>query len=254
MTTDLATQQTLQDDEYSFPYHYVAQFRGTFQQCYLDSWSINYVSTIEYLLEKIRSQPQSRLVDIGCGDGRFSRELALAFGDSSVVGIDYSQRAIALAAVMNAAVPNLQFKRLDITERSDLPAFDVAVLMEVFEHIPLEHAKEFMRGVHGLLKKGGTLLLTVPHQNKPLEYKHFQHFTIESLLEYLRPHFDVVEVVPFEKISISRRLVTAMLSNRLFILNSGRLLRAIYGWYKRNLFFCGSEKKCQRIFVKATAR
>lgn len=254
MTTDLATQQALQDDEYWFPYHYVAQFKGTFQQCFLDSWSINYVSTIEFLLEKIRAQPPSRIVDIGCGDGRFSREMALAAVDSSVVGIDYSQRAITLASAMNPEVPNLQFKRLDITQQSELAPFDVAILMEVFEHLPLEHAEAFLRSVRGLLKPGGTLLLTVPHSNKPLEYKHFQHFTVEKLVKYLQPCFEVVEVVPFEKMSLGRRLVNVILSNRLFILNSGKLLRAIYGWYKRNLFFCDSEKSCQRIFVKATAR
>ena len=254
MTTDLATQQTLQDDEYSFPYHYVSQFKGTFQQCFLDSWSINYVSTIEFMLEKIRPLPRSRIADIGCGDGRFSREMALAFSDSSVAGIDYSQRAIALAKAMNPGITNLQFQQLDITQPSDLPALDVAILMEVFEHIPLERAEEFLKGVHGLLKQGGVLLLTVPHRNKPVEYKHFQHFTVESILRYLEPHFDVVEVVPFEKISIARRLLTTVLSNRLLILNSGRLLRAIYRWYKRELFFCRSEKTCQRIFVKATAK
>lgn len=254
MATDLTTQQALQDEEYSFPYHYVAQFNGTFQQCFLDSWAINYVSTIEFMLGQIRTLAPARIADIGCGDGRFSREMALAFADSSVFGVDYSQRAITLASVMNTAVPNLQFKQLDITKPSDLPAVDVAILMEVFEHIPLEFAAEFMRGVHGLLKPGGVLLLTVPHRNKPVEYKHFQHFTIDRILAYLQPHFDVVEVVPFEKISIARRLITAILSNRFFILNSGRLLQAIYRYYKRNLFFCGSEKTCQRIFVKATAR
>jgi SAM-dependent methyltransferase len=254
MTAEMKVQQSLQDDEYSFPYHYVAQFRGSFRHYFLDAWAINYASTIEYLLTKVGADRPARIVDIGCGDGRFSRELALAHPESTVVGIDYSKRAIGLASAMNPDVGNLQFLSLDITAPHAVEAFDLAVLMEVFEHLPLDQGQNFLQSVRGLLRKGGTLLLTVPHENKPLEYKHFQHFSVQKVVDYLSPCFDVVEVVPFEKRSFGRMLVATILSNRLFILNTGRLLRLIYGWYKRHPFHCDSERSCQRIFVKATAK
>jgi 2-polyprenyl-3-methyl-5-hydroxy-6-metoxy-1,4-benzoquinol methylase len=254
MTTELKAEQARQDDEYAFPYHYVAQFRGDFRHYFLDTWSINYVSTIEFMLKRAETEPHGRIVDIGCGDGRFSRELALAFPASKVLGIDYSTRAIALASAMNPGVHNLRFVSQDITKEPSTEPFDVAMLMEVFEHIPLDQTNLFLEGVHRQLKKGGTLLLTVPHQNKALEYKHFQHFSVAQIVACLTPCFEVLEVVPFERMSPLRRIVSAILSNRLFILNNRHLLRAIYHWYKKNLFFCDSEKSCQRIFVKAVAR
>lgn len=254
MTMDLKVEQTLQDDEYAFPYHYVAQFRGNFRHCFLDTWSINYVSTIEYLLEKIAYTKHDRIVDIGCGDGRFSRELAITFPRSNVVGLDYSKRATELARAMNPDVRNLVFTSMDITQQHVMEPFEIAVLMEVFEHVPPDQTSAFLQGVRRVMKSGSVLLLTVPHANKPVEYKHFQHFTVDSLTTHLMPCFDVVEVVPFERISVLRQVMTRVLSNRLFVLNSGVLLRAVYRWYKKNLFICDSEKSCQRIFVKAIAR
>jgi len=255
MTNDLTIEQSYQEDEYWFPYHYVTQFKkNQFKHYFLDTWSINYCSTIEFLLQKVDADPGTRIVDIGCGDGRFSRELALAFQFSTVVGIDYSKRAIALASAMNPDIPNLKFQSLDITKKHSLEPFDIAVLMEVFEHLPMKDAGSFMESVRALLKDSGVLILTVPHENKSLEYKHFQHFSIEKIVDYLRPYFDIAEVVPFERISWRRGLILKILSNRLFILNNPRLLSIIYRWYKGNLFFCSSEKECQRIFVKVVAR
>ncbi len=255
MEYEFLNQQLKQDEEYWFPYHYVGQFnKNNFQHYFLDTWAINYVSTIEFLLNKIDTDPGLRIVDIGCGDGRFSRELSIANPSKIVVGIDYSERAVKLAQVMNCDIANLTFKRLDITNEIYPDVFDIAVLMEVFEHIPLDKAEEFMRAVHGLLKRGGILHLTVPHENKPIEYKHFQHFSANKIISYINPYFEIEEVVPFEKISRLRILILKILSNGLFVLSNQRLLSLIYRFYKKNLFFCSSEKECQRLYVKAVAK
>lgn len=251
---DLKIEQKSQEGEYWFPYHYIAQFKGdNFRHFYLDTWAINYVSTVEFLLSKIGSEAYKTIVDIGCGDGRFSRELAFADPGSQVTGVDYSQRAIGLASAMNPGIANLTFRSIDITGAHDLGRFDSAVLMEVFEHIPLPDTGAFMSGVRGLLREGGTLHLTVPHENRPLDDMHFQHFTIEKLLGHLEGKFETVEVVPFERAALSRRMLSWLLSNRFFILNNARLLKFAYRYYKRTLFLPCSENNCQRIYVKARA-
>jgi len=251
---DLKSEQKSQEGEYWFPYHYVAQYKdNNFRHCYLDTWAINYVSTIEFLLDKIRSDTHKTIVDIGCGDGRFSREIALADTACQVTGIDYSERAIRLAAAMNSEIGNLTFRSVDITATHSLQCSDSAILMEVFEHIPLPDTGKFMSGVRGLLKDGGTLHLTVPHVNKPLDDMHFQHFTVEKLLEYLEGKFEVLEVVPFERAAFSRKVISLVLANRFFILNNARLLSLVYRYYKKRLFIPCSEKNCQRIYVRARA-
>ncbi len=82
---------------------------------------------------------------------------------------------------------------------------------------------------------------------------HFQHFSVERLLSHLEGQFEIVEVIPFERIGLSRKIVLWLLSNNLFILNNRKLLSLVYRYYKRKLFIADSEKNCQRIYVKAKA-
>jgi 2-polyprenyl-3-methyl-5-hydroxy-6-metoxy-1,4-benzoquinol methylase len=248
-------QQQLQEQEYSFPYHYIARFGAdSFAHFVLDTWAINYASTVEYVLEMVKAEKRDRIVDIGCGDGRLTRELAVANPSATVSGLDYSSRAIALASAMNGDLPNCSFRSMDITVDDPGPEkFDLAILMEVFEHIPPENTARFLASVRKLLHPRGVLMVTVPHQNKPLEPTHFQHFTSESLIAQFAPHFAVQEVVPFERLAWTRRLMEAALSNRWFILRHQRALRSIYRWYGRNLFHCSSERDCARLFVRALA-
>ena len=252
---EVSSEQQRQEQEYWFPYHYVAQFENDrFRTGYLDAWGINYVSTIEFLLGKISDATNARIADIGCGDGRFSRELALKFHECSITGIDYSQKAVGLAAAMNTEVTNLSFNTTDITADHDLGHFDVAILMEVFEHIPPGDTQKFISSVHRLLKPDAILHMTVPHKNTLTDPMHFQHFSVSGLLEYLEDKFEAIEIVPFERISIARSLIVCLLCNRFFILNNPRMLSILYRYYKRKLFFAQSEKNCQRIYVKARAR
>ena len=71
--------QEKQDEEYAFPYHYVSQFRNGFTQVFNDTWGINYVSTIEYIIDQLKNEKFSSLMDIGCGDGRLVRELSISY-------------------------------------------------------------------------------------------------------------------------------------------------------------------------------
>ncbi|MDH3235088.1 MAG: class I SAM-dependent methyltransferase [Alphaproteobacteria bacterium] len=250
----MVDQQQIQDEEYLFPYHYVAQFGAAgFKSHFCDDWAINYASTMEYMLKQVSACDARSIVDIGCGDGRFTRELALAFSNRRIVGIDYSERAIRLARAMNQD-QEISFQAVDITTPSKIERFDAAILMEVFEHIPLPETKNFIEGVHNLLVAGGRLFLTVPHVNKPVEYKHFQHFSVESITKHLSDMFVVEKIVPFEKISMSRKLLAKIISNRIFVLNNRYTLNFLYKYYTNSLFNCRNEQQCQRIYVEAVAR
>ncbi len=243
--------QEHQEEEYSFPYHYITQYTPEFSQSLHDSWGINYAATLEFLLKVIAEEPFVRCLDVGCGDGRLVKELDAIFPKHEIVGVDYSERAIALARVMH---PMGQFKRLDITKESMGESFDLVTVIEVLEHIHPRDAGLFVQSLAKQLDAGGKLLLTVPHSNKPVEYKHYRHFTVASINEALCDAFDIVAVVPFERLSITKKLVDTILCNRLFILNNSRMRNAIYSYYKRALFHVRSERDCARLFVKAVRK
>lgn len=248
--------QTAQEQEYWFPYHYVSSMPAQgFSQHFVDTWGMNYISTIEHVIREIRGNKNTKsIVDVGCGDGRLTREIKSSFPECTVTGVDYSQRAINLAVAMNQDLPEIDFIAQDIINKRLNKQYDAAILMEVYEHIPLDQTNEFLIGIRSCLKSDGVLYLTVPHQNKPIEYKHFQHFSFKSLREQLERYFDIIEMVPFEKGGGARRILNRILCNRLFVLNNRKLLAFLYKLHRKYLFNCESEDQCQRIFVKATPK
>lgn len=242
----LDKKQKIQDSEYIFPYHYIPKYKNGFSQSYDWVWGIDYVSTIEFILEKIKESNADVIADIGTGDGRLVREIAMRYPDKEVVGIDYSQKAIALAKALN---PNLDFFNINILKSEINSKYDLITLIEVFEHIPLELVNDFVLTLKGLLKKDGILLLTVPHKNKSLQKKHFQHFSPLSLKKYFEPYFNFEEEVFFEKKGLLIRIIHKLLSNQYFILNHQKLRNWLYWLYKKKCFFA-EEENCGRIYLK----
>ena len=243
---NIGHRQLVQEEQYLYPYHYIPTYEnGYFSQHQYWSWGYSYIGAMQLLLDKLRSIKFDSLIDIGCGDGRLLREVRKKFPGKRILGVDYSQQAIALAQAMN---PNIKYERKDITVESLEDRFDVATLVEVLEHIPPEQLKRFLDGVANTLERGGYLLLTVPHQNKRLQNKHYQHFTSEKIENLLNPFFKVKEAVFFDKRSKLIRLLNLLFGNDIFILNNKHLLTALFNCYRR-YFFYATEEKCGRILM-----
>ena len=238
--------QQEQDSLYTFPYHHISSY-APFSQVLNDPWGINYVATLEFLIDTIKKVGVvERYLDIGCGDGRLVMELARQFPDSHITGIDYSQRAITLAKAM---YPEGDFVCQDITNSQLDKSFNAAFLIEVFEHIVPNHIEDFIKAIATMLESRSYLFITVPHKNKAVEPHHFQHFTSRSLTDYFSKYFDIEAIIPFEKISIKKRFIDFILSNHFFILNNKWLKDRIYTYYKQHLFYVHREEWCQRLFV-----
>lgn len=243
--SEISTIQKVQEYQYSFHHHYVPQYKKGFSTAVFSGFGINHVSTLEFLFDKLDEIPFLSLCDVGSGDGRLVKEISERYPDKRVCGIDYSERAINLAKGFN---PSLLFIKADIINDNIKDKFDILTLIEVFEHIPLDQAEQFVIALKDLLNDNGKLLLTVPHSNKRVSKKHYQHFTSQSLKAYFEPHFSVEDEIHFEKpkhwgLFFIRRL----LKNKLFILNSKRLLNWIYRVYKKKCFLLRRIKEGECI-------
>ena len=90
----------------------------------------------------------AHVIDIGCGDGTYSLELAAVGGAAKVHGVDRSAGAVEAAASRTGTVPTVTFAR---GEASDLPhadaAFDIALLRGVLHHVddPRDVLREALR-------------------------------------------------------------------------------------------------------------
>lgn len=237
--------QILQDDDYAFPYHYIPRFKPGYSHTYSWPWGLFYVSAMEFVLDRVKRLKPSSAADIGTGDGRLARELALMLPEARVTGVDYSERAIQLARALN---PKLDFRCLDITREPLGETFDVLTLIEVFEHIPPDIAAQFVASLRPLLRDDGHLLVTVPHENIPVTAKHFQHFSAEKLLGYFDTHFLLEETAFLDKRSPLVKLIRKALENKYFILVHWGLRNRIYQLYKRH-FLVTDERQCGRVFM-----
>jgi len=138
--------------------------------------------------------PESqRILDLGCGDGVYTAEIAHAFPSAHVVGNDPAQIAITAAqrrfAHAHFAVGNV----LDMTTQPDTH-FDVSVLRGVIHHLPHNTQMRAIANARSLSKR---LVICEPNGNNPiLKYiethsaYHIAHqeqsFTSDTLIAWCR--------------------------------------------------------------------
>jgi trans-aconitate 2-methyltransferase len=110
------------------------------------------------LIPKLKLSGNENLLDIGCGDGKITAQIATCLPDGTVVGVDNSEDMIRLAqrSFPDNEYPNLSFQRrdarkLDFDEQFDL-VFSNAALHWIVDHRPV------LEGVKCSLKPMGRLL------------------------------------------------------------------------------------------------
>jgi len=183
----LTNQQLSQEEEYIFPYHYDDIRTGSF--CNIDYLSV--LRTIKNMIYPFNGQ---KLLDAGCGDGRFCYELRNE--NINITGVDYSEKALAFARAFN---PSINFQQEDLFELPFEKEFDVITLVDVLEHIQLDKIEKVKDSLWRALKNSGRIILSVPSTNRPLSAKHYQHFTKETLVECLGSKFELIKIVGHSK-------------------------------------------------------
>jgi SAM-dependent methyltransferase len=243
----LSAEQSVQEAEYEFPYHYIPQFdNGNFSQVRKLRWGYEYLSYLRFILARLESVEFDSLLDVGCGEGRFLCEAAKRFPDKRLLGVDISSRAVEYARLFN---PGVRFICGDIGDGSSLTErFDVITLIETLEHIPPSGVPNFTQGLRRRLKTDGLLIVSVPSKNIRMSRKHYQHFDLDALAACLSPHFQITEQHYLNRISKWDGLLSSILTNRYFILNEQRLLNALYRRYEQNLLNA-RDSDCKRICV-----
>lgn len=240
--------QLEQDNQYDYPYHYIPQFEYGFSQHLSWSWSKQYLSAVEFILKQIQNDGNviESILDVGCGDGRITKELNDSFPQKKVTGVDYSEKAINLAKALN---PRGDYKCIDICANNNLSDYDAITLIEVFEHVPKDKCRSFASALSNLLIKNGLLYITVPHKNKALTDKHFQHFTLDSLLDYFNKDFEVLQLKYIQKHNKLLTLINFVFNNKYWIISHRPLNNIFYNYYK-NKYFTAKESNCGRIYLK----
>lgn len=77
------------------------------------------------LLSKISFDAQSRVLDIGCGDGVITNEIATIVPDGCVIGTDISELMVEFASKKYAAQNNLRFLSMNASKNIFREQFDI---------------------------------------------------------------------------------------------------------------------------------
>jgi len=247
----MARRWDIQELQYEFPYHYLPSYDGQrFVQHRHWSWGYRYLGRLQLVLDALDEIDFESLIDIGCGDGRLLAEAGRRWPQRSLLGIDTSEKAIALARQMN---PGLDLRSLDIVDAQLDREYDVATLLEVIEHVPPAELDGFLAAALAALRPGGYLILTVPHRNERMIDKHYQHFTADSLQALIGERCASVRCVPFDRRSLVSSLVWKLLggSGRYYVVTHTGINSRLFQRYVRRQLRASGERGCRRLLCVA---
>jgi trans-aconitate 2-methyltransferase len=140
------------------------------------------------LLAEVKLPNNAAILDVGCGDGKITADLAKKLPASQVVGVDSSAEMVDYAncTYPKTAYPNLSFAQVDARSLSFAAEFDLcfsnAVLHWVDDH------QAFLHGANQALRSGGQLIISCGGQGNAANILQVfaELMAMESWQEYFR--------------------------------------------------------------------
>lgn len=208
-----------------------------------------YVAKMRWVRRVLERLPRdSRIVDLGCGEGILVEELRSEGYDALGVDLNYESEAVT---------------RDDITNtRFEGERFDVVLCLDVLEHLQFEDQVKALAEIHRLLRPGGRLIASLPnlaHFSSRFAFlllgrllrtsgvdRHPGDRPIGEYLELIRPDFEIEQrkgIFPTFPLSL---YLTVKIPGRMVgwhrFLNT---FLAVPGWCFLNVLVCrrGDRKK-----------
>jgi SAM-dependent methyltransferase len=103
----------------------------------------------------------TNILDIGCGLGWSSHEFSKHFKGAKILGIDLSPVLIDKANKLFSN-NNLNYEVFDVTKNVPNIKYDAIVMIDVYEHIPINKRKSFHESLKNLINDNGRLILACP--------------------------------------------------------------------------------------------
>ena len=154
-------------------YTTVAVFSSPMEEEAFSEWGKLYFKKRIY--PHLPSNLSSSILEIGCGYGRYLSVLA-TLGYQHTYGIDISEEQV------NYARQHLQLTNVEQADAIDFLStrpqqYEVAMLLDVVEHLELDYAITLLKEIYQALPAGGRVLIQVPNGLAPLSPNYYGDVT-----------------------------------------------------------------------------
>lgn len=228
------------DGEDELPKHYLSSLHdGEFRQVLHDPHGYRYLGGILVVLDLLEKIPFASLLDIGCGDGRFLREVDRRFPGRALVGVDTANAAVDWAQRLN---PGLVFERRDLLQDPVTTPYDVVTMLEGLAQVSESQQPAFIEAASTALRPGGTLLLTVPQGGA-------RGFDARKLDTLLGDTFPERSYLSFDSNRLLPRLLWAAMggNGKHYVITSRRVSNLLMRVYQKLALRDPVEARCQRL-------
>jgi len=120
-----------------------------------------------FVLDSVSPVEGARVLDLGCGEGYVSRQLA-AQAPQRILAMDISSGMIDQARAAEEAAPlGIEYRVATATELELEEEFDLVIAVFLFNYLSCDEMATVLERVHRHLAPGGRFLFTVPHPSYP---------------------------------------------------------------------------------------
>ncbi len=119
--------------------------------------------SIQNWLERFGLQKDHRVLEIGCGIGTQTQLLAEYLNsDNQITALDISPKSIDIAKDRYDNYKGITWIAADFVTHKMDEKFDVVLMPDVLEHIPVDQHKQLFANIRKVLKKDGFVLIHIP--------------------------------------------------------------------------------------------
>ena len=106
----------------------------------------------------------SKVLELGCGVGIFTKLLAKKVKNGIIEAVDLSEKSVAVAKNELKDRNNIHFDVADVVKYQPKNSdFDMITLMDVIEHIPLEHHAELFANLAKIATEKTNIIINIPN-------------------------------------------------------------------------------------------
>lgn len=116
-----------------------------------------YFVSLAQLAQEIRKcGPADSVLEVGCGEGSLTEEIARCFPQSAITGIDITPR---IGRLYRGHPGRAVFRRMSVEQIAESGAYDLVLLADVLHHVAPEGRAPLLQGIRRVLRPGGRFVL-----------------------------------------------------------------------------------------------